>query len=84
MTSDDMMVVMSECVEYQRIQKAYDDAIIEWEEDRHPGVQPINREKLTNEQAAELRKQALLKRNVAANDLYLHLRTCPTCKSPRK
>jgi hypothetical protein len=55
MARDDMMIVMSahnECVEYQRLQHAYDDAIIVWEQDRHPDVRPINREKLTNEQAA--------------------------------
>lgn len=48
-----MMLVMSaqnECAEYQRLQRAYDDAIIVWEQDRHPNVRPINSEKLTNEQ----------------------------------
>jgi hypothetical protein len=87
MARDDMMIVMSahnECVEYQRLQHAYDDAIIVWEQDRHPDVRPINREKLTNEQAAKLRAQALIKRNVAANDLYTHLKTCPTCRSLKK
>ena len=87
MARDDMMIVMSahnECVEYQRLQHAYDDAIIVWEQDRHPNVRPINREKLTNEQAAKLRDQALSKRNIAANDLYIHLKTCPTCRSFKK
>jgi hypothetical protein len=82
-----MMLVMSahnECAEYQRLQRAYDDAIIVWEQDRHPNVRPINREKLTNEQAAKLRDQALSKRNIAANDLYIHLKTCPTCRSFKK
>jgi hypothetical protein len=81
------MVVMrahNECVEYQRLQRAYDDAIIVWEQDRHPNVRPINRERLTNEQAAKLRDQALSKRNIAANDLYIHLKTCPTCRSFKK
>ena len=82
-----MMLVMTahnECAEYQRLQRAYDDAIIVWEQDRHPNVRPINREKLTNEQAAKLRDQALSKRNIAANDLYIHLKTCPTCRSFKK
>jgi hypothetical protein len=82
-----MMLVMTahnECVEYQRLQHAYDDAIIVWEQGRHPNVRPINREKLTNEQAAKLRDQALSKRNIAANDLYIHLKTCPTCRSFKK
>jgi NMD protein affecting ribosome stability and mRNA decay len=70
-----MMCVMSECVEYQRLQRAYDDAIVVWEQDRHP----IDRQKLTYEAAAKLRAQALVKRNIAANELYTHLRTCPTC-----
>jgi hypothetical protein len=84
---DDMMIVMSahnECVEYQRLQHAYDDAIVVWEQDRHPNVRPIDRQKLSKEEAAELREQALFKRNVAANDLYTHLKTCPACKSARK
>jgi hypothetical protein len=37
-----MMVVMSaknECVEYQRLQRAYDDAIILWEQERYSNVQ---------------------------------------------
>ena len=55
-----------------------------WEQDRHPNVRPINREKLTNEEVAELRSQALTKRNIAANDLYTHLKTCPTCKHFKK
>jgi hypothetical protein len=74
MARDDMMIVMSahnECVEYQRLQHAYDDAIIVWEQDRHPDVRPINREKLTNEQAAKLRAQALIKRNVAPT-IFIH------------
>jgi hypothetical protein len=82
-----MMVVMrahNECVEWQRLQHAYDDAIVVWEQDRHPNVGPIDREKLTSEQAAELRNQALIKRNIAANDLYTHLKTCPTCKNLKK
>jgi hypothetical protein len=85
--SDDIMTVMSarnECVEYQRLQHAYDDAIIVWEQDRHLNIRPIDRQKLSNEEAAELRKQALLKRNVAANDLYTHLRTCSTCSHFKK
>jgi hypothetical protein len=87
MARDDMMIVMSahnECVEYQRLQHAYDNAIIVWEQDRHPNVRPINRQILTNEEAAKLRDQALLKRNVAANDLYTHLKTCPTCNHSKK
>jgi hypothetical protein len=39
-----MMVVMSaknECVEYQRLQRAYDDAIILWEQERYSNVQAI-------------------------------------------
>jgi hypothetical protein len=79
-----MMVVMSECVEYQRLQHAYDDAIVVWEQDRHPNVRPIDREKLTSEEFEKVRSQSLLKRNTAANDLYTHLKTCPTCKPPRK
>ena len=82
-----MMLVMTahnECAEYQRLQRAYDDAIIVWEQDRHPNVRPINREKLTNEQAAKLRDQALSKRNIAANDLYIHLKTCPNCNHSKK
>jgi hypothetical protein len=74
----------NECVEYQRLQHAYDDAIIVWEQDRHPNVRPIDREKLTNAEAAELRYQALVKRNIAANALYTHLKTCPTCKPSKK
>jgi hypothetical protein len=82
-----MMLVMSahnECVEYQRLQRTYDDAIIVWEQERNPNVRPINRDKLTNEQAARLRHQALSKRNIAANELYIHQKTCPTCRSIKK
>jgi hypothetical protein len=71
---------MSECVEYQRLHQAHEDAIIVWEQERHPNVRPINREKLTNEDAAKLRNQALSKMNIAANELYIHLKTCPTCR----
>jgi len=74
----------NECVEYQRLQHAYDDAIIVWEQDRHPNVRPIDRQKLTNEQAPKLRAQALSKRNIAANELYIHLKTCPNCRSLKK
>ena len=84
---DDMMIVMSaqnECVEYQRLQRAYDDAIIVWEQDRLPHVRPIDRQKLSKGEAAELRDQALSKRNIAANELYKHLTTCPTCKHFKK
>ena len=84
---DDIMIVMSahnECVEYQRLQRAYDDAIIVWEQDRLPHVRPIDRQKLSKEEAAELREQALSKRNIAANELYKHLTTCPTCKHFKK
>jgi hypothetical protein len=83
----DMIGVMSahnECVEYQRLQRAYDDAIVVWEQDRHPNVQPIDRQKLTNEDAAKLRAEALVKRNIAANELYTHLRTCPACSHFKK
>jgi hypothetical protein len=80
----DMMIVMSECAEYQRLQRAHEDAIIVWEQDRHPNVQPINRQKLTNEEAAKLRAQAQSKMNIAANDLYIHLKTCPTCSHFKK
>jgi hypothetical protein len=82
-----MMLVMSahnECVEYQRLQRAYDDAIIVWEQDRHPNVRPINKGKLTTEEAAKLRDKALFKRNIAANELYIHLKTCPTCRYLKK
>jgi hypothetical protein len=82
-----MMIAMSahnECVEYRRLQDAYDDAIVVWEQDRHPHVRPIDRQKLSKEEAAELRDQALRKRNIAANDLYTHLKTCPTCKHSKK
>jgi hypothetical protein len=82
-----MMIAMSgrnECVEYQRLQHAYDDAIIVWEQDRYSNVRPIDRQKLSTEEAARLRDQALRKRNIAANDLYTHLKTCPTCKHSKK
>jgi hypothetical protein len=82
-----MMLVMSahnECVEYERLQRAYDDAIIVWEQERHSNVQLINRGKVTTEEAAKLRNQALSKRNIAANELYIHLKTCPTCRSFKK
>jgi hypothetical protein len=75
---------LNECAEYQRLQLAYAAAIILWEEDRHPGVQPINRGRRTTEEAEELRNQALLKRNIAANELFIHLKTCPICKNLRK
>jgi hypothetical protein len=78
------MSAHNECVKYQRLQHAYDDAISAWEQDRHPNVQPINRDKLTNEEAARLRAQALSKRNLAANELYTHLKTCPTCSHFKK
>jgi hypothetical protein len=82
-----MMIAMSgrnECVEYLRLQQVYDDAIVVWEQDRHSNVRPIDRQKLSQEEAARLRYQALLKRNIAANDLYIHLKTCPTCKHSKK
>ena len=78
------MSAHNECVEYQRLQRSYDDAIIVWEQDRHPNVRPINREQLTNEEAAKLRDQALFKRNIAANELYIHLKTCTTCRYFKK
>jgi hypothetical protein len=87
MARDDMMIVMSahnECAEYQRLQCAYDDAIIVWEQERHSNVQLINRGKVTAEEAAKLRNQALINRNVAANELYIHLKTCPTCRYLKK
>ena len=52
-----MMVVISahnECVEYQRLQRAYDDAIIVWEQERHSNVQAINRGKPTTEEAEKI------------------------------
>jgi hypothetical protein len=82
-----MMVVMSthdECVEYQRLQHAYDDAIVVWEQDRLPSIRPIDRQKLSKEEAATLRDVALFKRNIAANELYTHMKTCPTCKHFKK
>src|ERR1700722_4617361 len=74
----------NECLEYQRLQHAYDDAILVGEQDRLPSIRPMNAQKLSKEEAAELRDQALLKRNVAANDLYTHLKNCPTCKHFKK
>jgi hypothetical protein len=82
-----MMVVMSthnECMEYQRFQRTYDDAIIVWERERYSNVQLINTGKATTEEAAKLRSQALSKRNIAANELYIHMKTCPTCRSFKK
>jgi hypothetical protein len=82
-----MMVVMSahnECGEYQRLQRAYDDAIILWEQERHSNVQAINRGKPTTEEAAKLRDQALINRNIAANELYIHMKTCPNCRYLKK
>src|SRR5450631_2808084 len=84
---DDIMIVMSahnDCVEYQQLQRAYEDAIVVWEEDRLPNVRPINRQKLTSEEAAELRHRAMTKLNMATNDLYTHLKTCATCNSYKK
>jgi hypothetical protein len=78
------MSARTECAEYQRIHQAYEDAVIEWEEDRLPSIQPINRQKLSKEEAAELRDRALLKRNVAANNRNVHMRTCPTCSHSKK
>lgn len=83
----DMMIGMTahnECAEYQRLQRAHDDDVIAWEQERHPNVRPINRQKLTNERAADLRNQALSKMNIAAYDLYIHLETCPTCNHFKK
>lgn len=78
-----MMLVMSthnECAEYQRLQRSYEDAIIVWEQERHSNVRLINRGKVTTEEAEKLRNQALISRNIAANELYIHLKTCPTCR----
>jgi hypothetical protein len=82
-----MMLVMSarnECLEYQRLNRSYEDSIIVWEQDRNSNVRPINRARLTTEQAAKLRDQALFRRNAAANALYVHLRTCPVCNPAKK
>jgi hypothetical protein len=40
-------------------------------------VQAINRGKLTTKEAEKLRDQALINRNIAVNELYIHLKTCP-------
>ena len=82
-----IIVVMSahnECVEYQRFTTPYDDAIAVWEQERHSNVQVINRGKPTTEEAAKLRDQALINRNIAANELYIHQKTCPNCRYPKK
>jgi len=79
-----MMSAHNECVEYRRLQRAYDDAIILWEQERHSNVQAINRGNVTAEEAEKLRNQALIKRNIAANELYIHLKTCPNCRYPKK
>jgi hypothetical protein len=79
-----MMSAHNECVEYRRLQRAYDDAIILWEQERHSNVQAINRGNVTTEEAEKLRNQALIKRNIAANELYIHLKTCPNCRYPKK
>jgi hypothetical protein len=82
-----MMVVMSaknECVEYQRLQRAYDDAIILWEQERYSNVQAINRGRPTTEEAVKLRDRSLINKNIAANELYIHLKACPDCKYSKK
>jgi hypothetical protein len=78
------MSAHNECVEYQRLQRSYEDAIIVWKQDRHSNVRLINRGKLTTEGAAKLRDDALFNRNIAANELYIHLKTCPTCRYLKK
>jgi hypothetical protein len=82
-----MMLLVSahnECVEYQRLQRSYDDASIVWEQERHLNVRLINRGKVTTEEAEKLRNQALINRNIAANELYNHLKTCPNCRYSKK
>jgi hypothetical protein len=82
-----MMLVMgahNQCAEHERLRGVCEDALTVWEQVRHANVRSIDRGKLTTEHAAKLRDQALFSRNIAANELYVHSRTCPTCILARK
>ena len=71
------------CAEGEQLKQQYDSALQEWRKQSQPQVNPLLEGESSAVRAVQLREEALVKRNAAANRMYLHRATCARCRRRR-
>ena len=71
------------CAEGDPLKQLYDSALQEWKMRSQPQVGPFLAGEAAAQRAFQLREEALIERNAAANRMYLHRAVCATCRRRR-
>lgn len=71
------------CAEGELLKQQYDSTLGEWRKQSQPPARLVKEGEALARQALQLREQALIKRNAAANRMYLHRATCAICRRRR-
>jgi hypothetical protein len=70
-----------QCAEGEQLKPQYDSTLQKWR--KQPPVRPFEEGDASARRALQLREGALVKRNAAANRMYLHRATCALCRRRR-
>lgn len=71
-----------QCAEGDQLKQQYDSALEEWRKQSQPPVRPFEEGEASAQRTFQVR-EALTKRNAAANRMYLHRATCAICRRRR-
>jgi hypothetical protein len=72
-----------QCAEGEQLKQQYDSTLQEWRKQSQPPVRSFEEGDASARRALQLREEALVKRNAAANRMYLHRATCALCRRRR-
>ena len=74
---------IAQCAEGEKLKQQYDSTLQEWRKRSQPQPSPLLEAEASARRAVQLREEALIKRNAAANRMYLHRATCAICRRRR-
>jgi hypothetical protein len=71
------------CAEGEQLKQKYNSALQERRKQSQPQVSPLLEAQASARRALQLREEALIQRNAAANRMYIHRATCAICRRRR-
>jgi hypothetical protein len=71
------------CAEGEQLKQQYDSALQEWRQHSQRQIHSFLEAEAPPGRAVQLREEALIKRNAAANRMYLHRTRCSFCNRQR-
>lgn len=71
------------CAQGDQLKQLYDSALQAWKMSSQPQVGPFVEGEAAARRAFQVREEALIERNAAANRMYLHRAVCAICRRRR-